>query len=244
MRNDRITKLKDKYSERCDEIIKTVSRDSRRIFLTIPEFEKSSVYEEYCEIKGKSMYRGYYHPNPLSYFTVGYWTRGKLKKKIKEDELERRKENFVYKYDVHKNRILIYEMYGDKPKSIEVLIKTGDITHGYMYLGNVLYSYTREIHKDGMPMLFERIILQPYGHRQKRYMYEECVFEYGNEGVLSAVKTDVSKYEDGEMSLVECLYKFEHDEDGYISLYKTRYPLEESAESEYREFQPLKKVKF
>ena len=64
------------------------------------------------------------------------------------------------------------------------------------------------------------------------------------EGVLSAVKTDVSKYEDGEMSLVECLYKFEHDEDGYISLYKTKYPLEESAESEYREFQPLKKVKF
>ncbi len=236
--------LKEKYEKRCDELIKSLSHDSRRIYLSIPEFDKSASYEEYCEISGKSLYRGYYHPNPLSYFTVGYWSRGKLKKKIPDSSIERRKQTFIYKYDTHKNRILIYEMYGDNPKSIEVLVKAGDVTHGYAYQGNVLYSYTRQIHKDGRPILLERIILQPYGHRQKRYVYEESVFEYGDGGIAKAVKTELNKYENGETSLVECVYEFEHDGDGFISLYRTKYPLEEYGNGESREFQPLKKVKF
>ena len=236
--------LKEKYGKKCDELIKELSKDSRRIYLSIPEFEKSSSYEEYCEINGKSLYRGYYHPNPLSYFTVGYWTRGKLKKKIPNDELERRNENFIYKYDTHKNRILIYEMYGAKPKSIEVLVKAGDITHGYTYRGNVLYAYTKQAYRENAPVRIERFILQPYGHRKKCYIYEEYVFEYGKDGISSAVRIDVSKYENGDITVVECVYEFEHDNEGYISLYRTRYPLEASQENEYREFPPLKKIKF
>ena len=236
--------LKGKYEKRCEELIKSLSHDSRRIYLSIPEFEKSASYEDYCEINGKALYRGYYHPNPIDDFTVGYWTRGRLKRKLPDGSFERRKQIFIYKYDTHKNLILIYEMYGDKPKSAELLVKAGDVTHGYTFQGNVLYAYTRQIHKNELPVLLERMILQPYGHRQKRYIYEECVFEYGSNGIASAVKTEMNKYENGDVSLVECVYEFEHDSDGYISLYRTKYPLEEYANSENREFPPLKKVKF
>lgn len=238
------TDLEKEYDEKCNEIIKNISADIKRVYALIPELEKKTAYEEHCEIDGKSLYRGYYHPNPLSYFTVGYWTRGKFTKKISPEDFKRRNENFVYKYDENGCRTLIYEMYGAKMKTVEVLIKDGNITHGYTYKGSVLYAYTKQIYRDELPVLIERIILQPFGHKRKRHMYEEYSFEYGKDGIISAVNTVVNKYEDEHITVSRCVYGFEHDADGYISSYKTKYPIEEFEGEEYREFQPLKKVKF
>ncbi len=232
------------YSDKIKKMRSYASKNSRACFEQIDRIEKNCTKREHSEIKGRTLYRGYYHPNVLDDLLTGYWTRGKLFKRPYDPEQKKKYLNFVYTYNTDGKLGVIHQYYASKNINDEVLLYIGNTVEGYTFYGNVLSHFTKEEYDEkGRLVSVQRLTLEPYEHKWKSSMYDEHTLVYSDDGLEKAVYIHYSEFINGECDLVESRYKFERDEDGNISSYKVIYPTDEYANDAIRQFDVLKKMK-
>lgn len=241
---ERRERLIEEYHNKIQDLRSYASKNSKTYFELMMQIEEKSTRREHCEIKDRTLYRGYYHPNFIDDLITGYWTRGKLYKKPYDPNIKKKYLNYVYTFNDDGKLSVIHEYYGSKNLTDEILIYKDNTTEGYTFYGTVLSHFTKEVYDEkGRLVLIQRYTVEPFEHKWKSDMLDEYTISYNGDGLEKAVHIHYSEFINGEKEITERRCKFEHDDDGYVSTYKVIYPVDEYANDAVREFKVLKNLK-